>query len=73
MFKSISWAVRSTVPSVTKYTPGQLAFGVYMLMRTKIVADCKFIKAEKLHLAKMSNDRENKCRVSHEYKKMIMY
>ena len=39
IFKSIAWAVRSTVYSVMKYTPGQLAFGVDMMMRTKIIAD----------------------------------
>ena len=69
MFKSISWAVRSTIHSVAKFTPGQLAFGVDMLMRTKIVADWEFIKAEKLCSAEMSNERENKCRITHEYKK----
>ena len=69
IIKSIAWAVRSTVHSVTKYTPEQLAFGVDMLMRTRIIADWEFIKAKKLHSAKISNERENKSCVAHNYKK----
>ena len=69
IFKSIAWVVRSTAHSVTKYTPGQLAFGVDMLMRIRIIADWESIKANKLRLPKMSNEQENKSRVAHNYKK----
>ena len=55
--------------SVTKYTPEQLAFGVDMLMRTKIIAVWELIKAEKLCSAKMSIEQENKSCVAHNFKK----
>ena len=68
VFKSIMWAVRSTVHSVISHTPGQLAFQRDMFMRTKIVVDWESIKNKRLASAQQSNLRENRARIDHTYK-----
>ena len=59
IFKPIAKAIWYTVHSITKYTPGQLALEVEMLMRTQIVVDQEFIKAKRLRSAQSVIKRKN--------------
>ena len=42
LLQSVAWAIRATVSTVTKFSPGQLAFGHDMIMQTKVIVDWDF-------------------------------
>ena len=44
--QSVAWAIRSTINTMSGYTPGQLIFSKDMIMRVKIVADWKKVKTK---------------------------
>ena len=44
LVQSCAYALRSTVPSNSKYAPGTLAFGMEMLSRQKIIVDWEELK-----------------------------
>ena len=68
LVQSCAYALRSTVPSNSKYAPGTLAFGMDMLFRQKIIVDWEELKQlrRKQHIA--NNIKENRNRREHKYK-----
>ena len=66
--QSAAWAIRSTVSTMSGYTPGQMVFSKDMIMQTAVTADWEKIKHRKRQAAKTANERENRARVRYEYR-----
>ena len=66
--QSVAWALRSTISTMSGYTPGQLVFNKDMIMQNTVIADWEKIKELKRNSAITSNVRENTSRLLHEYK-----
>ena len=69
MLQSVAWAVRSTVSTTIRRSPGQLAFGRDMIIPLRINSDWNEIAATRRRLAIENNLWENANRIAHEYKK----
>ena len=69
LLQSVAWAIRATVSTVTKFSPGQLAFGHDMIMQTKVIVDWEFLKDKRRKSSRIANERENKSRIDKVYKK----
>ena len=65
--QSVAWAIRSTISTMSGYTPGQLVFSKDMIMQSVVTADWEKIKRLKRQSAENTNTRENRARVDHEY------
>ena len=66
---STAFAIRSTVHTTLKATPGQLVFGRDMILNASHEADWQNIKANKLKRIIANNKKENRKRLRHEHKK----
>ena len=64
-----TYGVRAAVHSVTGFTPGELVFKRDMLFRTLVEADMELVKARRQKAIDRNNERENKRRLAHTYKK----
>ena len=64
-----AYAIRATVHGVTKYTPSQLVFAKDMILRTTVEANVKLARQRREAAISTNNERENKSRVAHTYKK----
>ena len=62
-----AFAVRSTMHTTLKKTPGQLVFGRDMIFNMKHEANWEYIKKRKQELINKNNKRENATRVQHKY------
>ena len=65
--QSVAWALRSTVSTMSSYTPGHLVFSRDMIMQNAVTADWEKIKLLKRASAITSNTRENNSRFNHTY------
>jgi hypothetical protein len=63
-----AWAIRSTVHSTTRATPGQLVFGRDMIFNLSFQVNWALIRERKQNTIRKSNTRENARRISHTYK-----
>ena len=59
-FQAVAWAIRSTINSITNYTPGQLAFGQDMIMQAKVLVYWENFARNKEAVANRGLIRENK-------------
>ena len=66
--QSVAWALRSTLSTMSGYSPGQLVFSRDMIMQNAVTADWEKIKQLKRDSAIRSNIRENASRVPYDYK-----
>ena len=62
-----AFALRSTVHTTLKATPGQLVFGRDMMLNVKHEANWQAIKERKQRLIHKNNKRENSRRIDHTY------
>ena len=67
IFPSVAWAIRTTVNTSTKYSPGQLALGRDMILPLKIQCDWNRIVTRRLIQAVYDNRKENDCHIRHDY------
>jgi hypothetical protein len=65
---SAAYAIRSTLHTTLKATPGQLVFGRDMVMPIKFMADWGAIEQQRQKEMDRNNRRENASRISHDYK-----
>ena len=65
--QSIAWAIRSTISTITDYSPAQLVFNKDMIMQMHINIDWEKLKRKRIIATKKNNLRENKNRIDHEY------
>lgn len=65
--QTVAWAIRSTVSTMSGYTPGQLVFNKDMIMQSNVIVDWEKIKLLKRASAQASNEKENKTRLHHQY------
>ena len=63
-----AFAVRSTLHTTLKKTPGQLVFGRDMIFNIQHQADWELIRQRKQELINKNNQRENSKRIPHEYR-----
>ena len=63
-----AFAVRSTLHTTLKKTPGQLVFGRDMILNIQHEANWKYIRDRKQKLINKNNQNENSRRIPHEYK-----
>jgi hypothetical protein len=68
MLSAAAYAIRSTVHTVTGFSPGQLAFGRDMLLRTKQMPDVDIIRQRRAQAITKNNAQENKRRIKFDYK-----
>ena len=69
ILRSIAWAIRTTIHTVTNYSPAQLVFNKDMIMQMQINVDWQILKQKRLiTTAKRNNDKEHASRIQHEYK-----
>ena len=66
--QSVAWAIRSTVSTVTNYSPGQLVFSKDMIMQVQVIAEWERIKELRRTSTVKSNTSENKSRLVHKFK-----
>ena len=59
---------RSTISTMSGYTPGQLVFSKDMIMQSVVTADWEIIKRLKRQSSEDKNARENRGRVDHWYR-----
>ena len=69
LLQSVAWVIRVTISTVTRYSPGQLAFGHDMIVQTKIIMEWEHLKDKPRKSSRIANDRENKVRIEKFYKK----
>ena len=67
ILSATAFAIRSTVHTTLKKTPGQLVFGRDMIFNMKHKADWESIKKRKQDKINENNKRENQKRIPHEY------
>jgi hypothetical protein len=65
---SAAYAIRSTLHTTLKATPGQLVFGRDMVLPIKYMADWGTIGQQRQKEMGRNNRRENASRISHDYK-----
>jgi hypothetical protein len=65
---SASYAIRSTLHTKLKATPGQLVFARYTVLPIKFMADWGAIEQQSQKEMGRNNRRENASRISHDYK-----
>ncbi len=65
--QACAYAARAAVPSNSPYSPAQLAFGMDMLFRQRVIIDWEKIKVLRQEQAIANNTKENKKRIDHEY------
>jgi hypothetical protein len=68
LIQACGWAIRTTVPSNSKYQPGQLVFGRDMIFHQAVKIDWQLLKDECRKQSTNNNKKENKNRLQHEYK-----
>ena len=68
LLTAAAFAVRSTIHTTLKKTPGQLVFGRDMIFNMKHEADWEMIKQRKQKLINKNNERENSKRIPHTYR-----
>ncbi len=68
LIQACTWAIRTATPSNSPYSPSQLAFGMDMIFRQKIMVDWALLKKLRRSQTTANNDKENKKRRHHEYK-----
>jgi hypothetical protein len=64
LLQSCAWAIRTTIPS---NSPGQLVFGVDMILRQQAKIDWQLLKCQRRTQA-IANNKKEKNRVPHNYK-----
>ena len=67
VFQAVSWALRTTVSTVTKTSPGQIIFGRDMIFDFSVRANWEAIEKRRLKIAERNNARENSRRRPHTY------
>ena len=68
ILSAVAFAVRSTLHSTLKKTPGQLVFGRDMILNIQHQADWEYIKQKKQNKINENNKRENSKRKPHTYR-----
>ena len=68
LLTAAAFAVRATVHTTLKKTPGQLVFGRDMIFNIKHTANWEYIRARKQKLINKNNERENSKQIDYEYK-----
>ena len=67
--QSATLAIRSTVSTMSGYTPAQMVFSKNMIMQLAVTANWEKVKQLKRQAAKTANERKNCLRVKYEYSK----
>ena len=67
MTAACAWAIRSTISTVTKHSPGQLVFNQDMILRIEIAANWHAIQTCRRKAQVQNNRRENKRRIAWTY------
>jgi acyl-[acyl carrier protein]--UDP-N-acetylglucosamine O-acyltransferase len=65
---SAAYALRSTLHTTLKATPGKLVFGRDMVLPIKFMTDWGAIEQQRQKEMGRNNRRENASRISHDYK-----
>ena len=68
ILQSIAWTIRTTIHTVTNYSPAQLVFSKDMIVQMHINVDWQILKQKRLLAAKRNNDKENMSRIAYDYK-----
>ena len=68
VFQAVAWALRTTVSTTMKTSPGQVIFGRDMIFDFNIRTNWEAIDARRLRTATRNNERENSTRRQHNYK-----
>jgi hypothetical protein len=67
LIQAVAWALRTTVPSNSPYSPGQIAFGMDMIMRLGCNIDWHLLKERRRRQGIANNEKENKNHLIHQY------
>ena len=67
LLDSVAWDICSTHHTILQKTPGQLEFGIDMLLNPKVIADCEAIRLRKQKDVDKNNMKENSLRIHHNY------
>ena len=67
LIQAIAWALCTTVPSNVPYSPGNLAFGMDMIMRLNIKINWALLKEKCRCMEVANNTKENRGRLIHQY------
>ena len=62
------FATRATYHTTTQATPAQLVFGRDAILNIKFDANWRLIRERKQHAINTNNQKENKKRISHQYR-----
>ncbi|KAL7475178.1 hypothetical protein ACHAW6_001105, partial [Cyclotella cf. meneghiniana] len=68
LIQACAWAIRTTTPSNSPFTPSQLTFGMDMIFRQKAKIDWALIKKQRREQSAANNRKENRGRREHTYK-----
>ncbi|KAL7474511.1 hypothetical protein ACHAW6_000485, partial [Cyclotella cf. meneghiniana] len=68
LIQACTWAIRTTTPSNSPFTPSQLTFGMDMIFRQKAKIDWALIKKQRHERSEANNKKENHGRCEHTYK-----
>ena len=69
LLQSVAWAIRVTVSTVTRYSPGQLAFGHDMIIQTKVIVEWGYLQDKCRKSSRIANERKNKSKIEKVFKK----
>jgi hypothetical protein len=67
LIQAVAWALRTTVPSNSPYSPGQIAFGMDMIMPLRCNIDWQLLKEKRRRQGIANNDKENRNCLIHQY------
>jgi hypothetical protein len=67
LIQAVAWALRTTVPSNSPYSPGQIAFGMDMIMRLRCNIDWQLLKEKRRRQGIANNDKKNRNCLIHQY------
>ena len=68
VLQSVAWAIRTTVNTNSKYLTGQLVFDRDMILPLKTNCDWNRIVTRRRTQTANDNQKENICRIRHDYK-----
>ena len=68
VLQSLAFAIRSSVHSMSGYSPAELVFCRGMIVHCKAMVDWNVVMARCRSDQVRDNDRENKARITHEYR-----
>ena len=67
MLQAIAWAIRATVNTAMKYTPGQMIFQRDMITAAQVTVNWDRVQTKRMAKSTKDNERENANRLAHTY------